>query len=193
MYTHIYISRPIRPSECLHTKIHVSADQYNTSVQKTGSPAYKQQKCPSYIRGPLSHPYLLLPQEEVVAYPHLPQAVAEDHPQDPPALAVGVHSSSQPALLLTALWPAMVVAPPQTALGSSHPGSMSTCPQARPATPSPDDGVYHQSPLQLYIGLFPNFHSPFREPKVSIFQTVFSHGINIPSPTSQLSLGHFSS
>jgi hypothetical protein len=43
----------------------------------------------------------------------------------------------------------MVAAPPRTAPGSSHPGSMSTCPQARPATPSPDDGVYHQSPLRL--------------------------------------------
>jgi hypothetical protein len=46
--------------------------------------------------------------------------------------------------------------------------------------------------LQLYIGLFPNFHSTFREPKVSIFQTVFSHGISILPPTSRLSLGHFS-
>ena len=47
--------------------------------------------------------------------------------------------------------------------------------------------------LQLYIGLFPNFHSPFREPKVSVFQTVFSHEISVPSPTSQQSLGCFSS
>jgi hypothetical protein len=47
--------------------------------------------------------------------------------------------------------------------------------------------------LQLYIGFFPNFHSPFREPTTSIFRTVFSHGINIPPPTSWLSLGHFSS
>jgi hypothetical protein len=47
--------------------------------------------------------------------------------------------------------------------------------------------------LQRYIGLLPNFHSPFREPKVSIFRTVFSHGFSIPPPTSQLSLGHFSS
>jgi hypothetical protein len=47
--------------------------------------------------------------------------------------------------------------------------------------------------LQLYIGLLPNFHSPFREPKVSVFQTVFSHGISVPSPTFQQSLGRFSS
>ena len=47
--------------------------------------------------------------------------------------------------------------------------------------------------LQLYIGLLPNFHSPFREPAASIFRTVFSHGISISPPTSWLSLGHFSS
>jgi hypothetical protein len=45
--------------------------------------------------------------------------------------------------------------------------------------------------LQLYIGFFPNFHSPFREPTASIFRTVFSHGISVPPPTSWLSLGHF--
>jgi hypothetical protein len=38
--------------------------------------------------------------------------------------------------------------------------------------------------LQLYIGFFPNFHSPFREPTTSIFRTVFSHGISVPPPTS---------
>jgi hypothetical protein len=38
--------------------------------------------------------------------------------------------------------------------------------------------------LQLYIGLLPNFHSPFREPTASIFRTVFSHGISVPPPTS---------
>jgi hypothetical protein len=47
--------------------------------------------------------------------------------------------------------------------------------------------------LPLYIGLFPNFHSPFQEPTASIFRTVFSHGISVPPPTSWLSLGHFSS
>jgi len=47
--------------------------------------------------------------------------------------------------------------------------------------------------LQLYIGFFPNFHSPFREPTTSIFRTVFSHGISVPLPTSWLSLGYFSS
>jgi hypothetical protein len=38
---------------------------------------------------------------------------------------------------------------------------------------------------QLYIGLLPNFHSPFQKPKVCVFQTVFSHGISVPSPTFQ--------
>jgi hypothetical protein len=36
-----------------------------------------------------------------------------------------------------------------TAPGTPHPGCGSTCPQARPATPSPDDGVYHPNPLRL--------------------------------------------
>ena len=39
------------------------------------------------------HPQLPLPQEEVVALPHLPQAVVVEHPLDRPAQAVGVHSS----------------------------------------------------------------------------------------------------
>jgi hypothetical protein len=45
----------------------------------------------SYIRVPLSHPQLLLPQEEVVAHPHQPQAVVVEHPQDPPSPAASVH------------------------------------------------------------------------------------------------------
>ena len=43
------------------------------------------------IRGPLSHPQLPLPQEEVAAHPYPPQAVVVEHLQDPPAPAVGVH------------------------------------------------------------------------------------------------------
>jgi hypothetical protein len=92
MYTHIYIYRPIRPSECLHTKntcIHRPIQHLGT---KTGSPAYQQKGIHhTSIRVPLSHPHLLLPQEEVVAHPHLPQAVVVEHPQNPPALAAGVH------------------------------------------------------------------------------------------------------
>jgi hypothetical protein len=43
MYTHIYIYQPIRPSECLHTKIHMPAGQCRTSVQKSAhQPIYNQ-------------------------------------------------------------------------------------------------------------------------------------------------------
>jgi hypothetical protein len=54
------------------------------------------------IRGPLKHPQLPLPQEAVVAHPNLPQAVVVEHPQDHPAQAAGVHSSSPRAQLLAA-------------------------------------------------------------------------------------------
>jgi hypothetical protein len=76
-----------------------------------------------------------------------------------------------------------------------HPPQISKSPlkTARPVTIAAGTNEVAMWALQLYIGLFPNFHSPFREPKVSIFQTVFSHEISIPPPTSQLSLGHFSS
>jgi hypothetical protein len=42
----------------------------------------------------------------------------------------------------------MVAVPPHTAPGNSRPGCASTCPQAHPVKPSPDDGVYHQNPLR---------------------------------------------
>jgi hypothetical protein len=84
-----------------------------------------------------------------VAHPHLPQAVVVAHPQDPPAPVVGIHSSSRQAQLLVALYPAMVAVPIYTAPGTPRPGCVSTCPQARPITPSPDDGVYHQNLLWL--------------------------------------------
>jgi hypothetical protein len=96
---------------------------------------------------PLWNHHPLLPQEEAAAHPHLPQAVV-DHPQDPPTLVAGIHSSSQQALLLAALWPTMGAAPPHTTPGSSHPRYASTCPQAHPATPSPDDDVCHQNLLR---------------------------------------------
>ena len=56
-----------------------------TSLIKNGTPKYHT------IKGPLRHPQLPLPQEEVVAHPYLPQAVEVAHLQDPPAPAVGVH------------------------------------------------------------------------------------------------------
>jgi hypothetical protein len=122
-----------------------AAPRYTKSAHQ---PKYNQKEIHhTSVMVPLSHHHLLLPQEEVVAHHHLPQAVV-DHPQDPPAPTVGIHSSLQQALLLAALWPAMVAAPPHTAPGSSRPGYASTCPQAHPATPSPDDEVCHQSPLR---------------------------------------------
>ena len=57
---------------------------------------------PLTIRVPLMHPQLPLPQEAVVAHPDLPQAVVVEHPQDHPAQAAGVHSSSPQAQLLAA-------------------------------------------------------------------------------------------
>jgi hypothetical protein len=48
-----------------------------------------------------------------------------------------------------ALWPAMVAVPPHTTPGNSRLGYASTCPQAHPAKPSPDNGVCHQNPLWL--------------------------------------------
>jgi hypothetical protein len=42
----------------------------------------------------------------------------------------------------------MVVVPPHTAPGNSHPRCATTCPQAHPIEPSPDDGIYHQNPLR---------------------------------------------
>jgi hypothetical protein len=83
-----------------------------------------------------------------VTHPHLPQAVVVAHPQDPPALAAGIHSSSRQAQLLVALYPAMVAVLLYTASGTPRPGCVSTCPQARPITLSPNDGVYHQNQLQ---------------------------------------------
>jgi hypothetical protein len=90
MYTHIYI-------------LASPAIRMFTYKKYIGSPAYqKGTKMPHTIRGPLGHPQLPLPQEAVVAHPHLPQAVVVGHPQDHPAPAAGVHSSSQRAQLLAA-------------------------------------------------------------------------------------------
>jgi hypothetical protein len=80
MYTHIYISahQAIRMFTYKNTYARRPVPHLGTKI---GSPAYIQSKrYTSYIRVPLSHPHLLLPQEEVVAHPHLPQAVVEDHP-----------------------------------------------------------------------------------------------------------------
>jgi hypothetical protein len=47
--------------------------------------------------------------------------------------------------------------------------------------------------LQLYIVLFAKLPDSIPGARVSVFRSVFSHGINTPSSTSRQSLGHFSS
>jgi hypothetical protein len=91
-------------------KIYIGPQASATSRYKKSAhqPIKKVYKVHTYIRVPLSHPQLLLPQEEVVAHPHLPQVVVVEHLQDPPAPAAGVHWSSRRAQLLVALYPAMV-------------------------------------------------------------------------------------
>jgi hypothetical protein len=41
-----------------------------------------------------------------------------------------------------------VAVPLHTTPGNSHPGCASTCPQAHPVAPSPNDGVCHHNPLR---------------------------------------------
>jgi hypothetical protein len=85
VYSCIYIE-----TECLHTKNIGPSARATYMVQKS---AHQPIKKVHTIRGPLRHPQLPLPQEAVVAHPHLPQAVVVAHPQDHPAQAAGVHSS----------------------------------------------------------------------------------------------------
>jgi hypothetical protein len=116
-------------------------------VQKSAhQPKQKGIHNTKYIRVPLTYPRLPLPQEEVVAPPHLLQAVVGEHLQDPPALEADVHSSAQPQQMLAALGPAMVPVTLYTAPGIPHPGCESTCPQACPTALPQNDGV---SPLAL--------------------------------------------
>ena len=103
MYTHIYILAS--PAIRMFTyKKYISPPARATYRYKQSAhqPIKKGTKVPHTIRGPLGHPQLPLPQEAVVAHPHLPQAVVVEHPQDHPAQAAGVHSSSQRAQLLAA-------------------------------------------------------------------------------------------
>jgi hypothetical protein len=103
VYTHIYIKAS--PAIRMFTyKKYIgpparAASRYKKSAHQ---PIKKGTKVTHTIRGPLGHPQLPLPQEAVVAHPHLPQAVVVEHPQDHPAQAAGVHSSSQRAQLLAA-------------------------------------------------------------------------------------------
>jgi hypothetical protein len=104
MYTHIYIYIGLSGHPNVYIqKIYRPTGPCRILVYKIGSPAYqKGTKIPHTIRGPLGHPQLPLPQEAVVAHPHLPQAVVVEHPQDHPAQAAVVHLSSQRAQLLAA-------------------------------------------------------------------------------------------
>jgi hypothetical protein len=78
------------------------------------------------IRGPLRHPLLPLPQEEVVAHPYPPQAAVVDHLLDRPAQVAGDHSSSPLAPQPAAGATAMAAAIQHTAPGHPRPGSGST-------------------------------------------------------------------
>jgi hypothetical protein len=144
MYTHIYI-RPIRPSECLHTKIHVPTGQHNTLVQKpahqpinnknvhhTSGGLYRTPTCSSLRRRWWPTPTYprrwwrtthrtLLPRWQA-STSHRSKHCCSPH-YGPPWWR-HPHTLLQEALILD------------------------TCPHAlrtRPATPSPDDGVCHQS------------------------------------------------
>jgi hypothetical protein len=76
-----------------YKKIYIGPQASATSRYKTRltSLSKRYTKYIYTIRVPLSHPQLPLPQEAVVAHPHLPQAVVVEHLQDPPAPAAGVH------------------------------------------------------------------------------------------------------
>ena len=91
VYSYIYMGPSGHPNVYIQ-KIHRPTGPCHISVQKIGSPDYqKGTKIHHTIRVPLMHPQLPLPQEAVVAHPHLPQAVVVEHLQDPPALAEGIH------------------------------------------------------------------------------------------------------
>jgi hypothetical protein len=151
MYNHIYIYGPIQPSEYLHTK--------NTSARrpvphigtKIGSPAYQKGIQRTYIH-----------QGASITPPAAPPSGGGGGPP-PPSPGGGGGTSCRTLLprrqastshrgehCCSSHYPlAMVAVIQYTAPGTPHPGCRSTCPQARPATPSPDDGVDHPSPLQL--------------------------------------------
>jgi hypothetical protein len=85
VYSYIYMGPSGHPNVYIQ-KIYIGPQASATSrYQKWLTSLYNQKRSTIYIRVPLSHPQLLLPQEEVVAHPHQPQAVVVEHPQDPPA------------------------------------------------------------------------------------------------------------
>jgi hypothetical protein len=97
----IYISHPnVYNKKYIGPPAHAASRYKKLAHQPIESKRYT--KIHHTIRGPLGHPQLPLPQEAVVAHPHLPQAVVVEHLQDHPAQAAGVHSSLQRAQLLAA-------------------------------------------------------------------------------------------
>jgi hypothetical protein len=143
MSTHIYI---YIGTECLYTKIWA---HWPVPHQGTTKPAHQpNQKWYIQIRGPLRHPQLPLPQEEVVAHLYPPQAVVVDHLLDRPAQVAGGHSSSPLAPQPAAGATAMAAAIQHTAPGHPRPGSGSTDALAHLAAPSRNDGL-HPHPLRL--------------------------------------------
>ena len=75
-----------------YKKIHRPAGPCHIMVQNSAHQP-NQNQYTKYIKGPLRHPQLPLPQEEVVTHPYLPQAVVVEHLLDRPAQVAGVHSS----------------------------------------------------------------------------------------------------
>ena len=77
-----------------YKSIHGPAGPCHLMVQKTRLTSLsKNTRIHNTIKGPLRHPQLPLPPEEVVAHPYLPQAVVVEHLLDRPAQVAGVHSS----------------------------------------------------------------------------------------------------
>jgi hypothetical protein len=90
MSTHIYMSEP-------NVFIQKIWAHWPVPHQGTTKPAHQPNQNGTHkyhtIRGPLRHPPLPLPQEEVVAHPYPPQAAVVDHLLDRPAQVAGGHSS----------------------------------------------------------------------------------------------------
>jgi hypothetical protein len=90
----IYIHGPLKAIQnvYIHHK-YISPQARATSWYKTRLTSLIKINIQNTIKGPLRHPQLPLPQEEVVAHPYLPQAVVVEHLLDRPAQVAGVHSS----------------------------------------------------------------------------------------------------
>jgi hypothetical protein len=145
MSTHIYMSEP-------NFFIQKIWAHWPVPHNGTTKPAHQPNQNGTHkyhtIRGPLRHPPLPLPPEEVVAHPYLPQAVVVDHLLDRPAQVAGGHSSSPLAPQLAAGATAMAATIQHTAPGHPRPGSGSTDALARLAEPSRSGGL-HPHPLRL--------------------------------------------